>query len=38
MEIKIESTYKGTRILFAETAKKKRVLINRFYIVTPFLI
>ena len=29
MEIKIESTYKGTRILFAETAKKKRVLINQ---------
>ena len=29
MEIKLESTYKGTRILFAETAKKKRVLINR---------
>jgi len=28
MEIKIESTYKGTRILFAETTKKKRVLIN----------
>lgn len=29
MEIKIESTYKGTRILFAETAKKKRNLINK---------
>ena len=29
MEIKLESTYKGTRILFAETAKKKRSLINR---------
>jgi len=29
MEIKIESTYKGTRILFAETAKRKRNLINQ---------
>jgi histidyl-tRNA synthetase len=29
MEIKIESTYKGTRILFAETAKQKRQLINQ---------
>jgi histidyl-tRNA synthetase len=29
MEIKIESTYKGTRILFSETAKKKRTLINK---------
>lgn len=29
MEIKIESTYKGTRILFGDTAKKKRVLINK---------
>lgn len=29
MEIKIESTYKGTRILFTETAKKKRNLINK---------
>lgn len=29
MEIKIESTYKGTRILFAESAKNKRTLINR---------
>ena len=28
MEIKIDSTYKGTRILFAETAKSKRVLLN----------
>ena len=28
MEIKLESTSKGTRILFAETAKKKRSLIN----------
>jgi histidyl-tRNA synthetase len=30
MEIKIEnSTYKGTRILFGETAKSKRVLLNQ---------
>lgn len=29
MEFKIESTYKGTRILFAETAKQKRKLINQ---------
>lgn len=29
MEIKLKSTYKGTRILFAETAKRKRVLINK---------
>jgi len=29
MEIKVESTYKGTRILFSETAKKKRTLINK---------
>jgi histidyl-tRNA synthetase len=29
MEIKIELTYKGTRILFSETAKKKRTLINK---------
>ena len=28
MEIKINSTYKGTRILFAQTAKAKRALIN----------
>jgi len=28
MEIKIDSTYKGTRILFAQTAKAKRALIN----------
>lgn len=28
MEIKIDSTYKGTRILFAETAKSKRTLLN----------
>lgn len=29
MEIKIDSTYKGTRILFADTAKRKRQLINK---------
>lgn len=29
MEIRIDSTYKGTRILFAETAKTKRQLINQ---------
>jgi histidyl-tRNA synthetase len=29
MEIKLESTYKGTRILFAETAKKKRSILNK---------
>ena len=28
MEIKLETTYKGTRILFSETAKKKRILLN----------
>ena len=28
MEIKIDSTYKGTRILFAEKAKSKRTLLN----------
>ena len=28
MEIKISSTYKGTRILFGDIAKKKRALIN----------
>lgn len=28
MEIKLRSTYKGTRILFAESAKKKRKMIN----------
>ena len=28
MEIKLKSTYKGTRILFADTAKRKRVLLN----------
>jgi histidyl-tRNA synthetase len=28
MEIKLESTYKGTRILFNESAKNKRRLIN----------
>jgi len=29
MEIKLDSTYKGTRILFAQTAKAKRALINQ---------
>jgi len=29
MEIKIDSTYKGTRILFGETAKSKRSLLNK---------
>lgn len=29
MEIKLESTYKGTRILFAETAKTKRTILNQ---------
>jgi histidyl-tRNA synthetase len=29
MEIKLESTYKGTRILFAESAKQKRSVLNR---------
>ena len=29
MEIKASNTYKGTRILFAETAKKKRDLLNQ---------
>ena len=29
MEIKLDKTYKGTRILFKETAKKKRLLINK---------
>ena len=29
MEIKINSTYKGTRILFGEKAKKKRDIINK---------
>lgn len=29
MEIKLKSTYKGTRILFADTAKRKRVLLNK---------
>ena len=29
MEIKLESTYKGTRILFAESAKRKRDLLNK---------
>jgi histidyl-tRNA synthetase len=29
MEIKTSKTYKGTRILFADSAKNKRVLINK---------
>ena len=29
MEIKTELTYKGTRILFKETSKLKRNLINK---------
>jgi len=29
MEIKLKSTYKGTRILFADKAKTKRVLLNK---------
>lgn len=29
MEIKLNSTYKGTRILFADKAKSKRVLLNQ---------
>jgi len=29
MEIKLESTYKGTRILFAESAKRKRRVLNQ---------
>ena len=29
MEIKLESTYKGTRILFKESAKSKRTLLNK---------
>ncbi len=29
MEIKLESTYKGTRILFGDLAKKKRDIINK---------
>ena len=29
MEIKLESTYKGTRILFANKAKQKRDLLNK---------
>ena len=28
MEIKLDSSYKGTRILFKETAKKKCQLLN----------
>lgn len=30
MEYKIEGTYKGTRILLKETAKKKRIILNTF--------
>jgi histidyl-tRNA synthetase len=29
MEIKLDTTYKGTRILFAESAKRKRVILNK---------
>lgn len=29
MEIKLDTTYKGTRILFAETAKQKRKVLNQ---------
>jgi histidyl-tRNA synthetase len=29
MEIKLDSTYKGTRILLSETAKSKRILLNQ---------
>lgn len=29
MEIKLQSTYKGTRILFAESAKNKRIVLNK---------
>ena len=29
MEIKTQNTYKGTRILFGDTAKNKRVLLNK---------
>lgn len=29
MEIKLENTYKGTRILFAELAKRKRGILNK---------
>jgi histidyl-tRNA synthetase len=29
MEIKLDSTYKGTRILFSEKAKSKRILLNQ---------
>lgn len=30
MEYKVEGTYRGTRILLKETAKKKRVILNTF--------
>ena len=29
MEIKLKNTYKGTRIIFAETAKRKRTILNQ---------
>lgn len=29
MEIKLKNTYKGTRIIFGETAKKKRTILNK---------
>ncbi len=29
MEIKLKNTYKGTRIIFAETAKRKRIILNK---------
>jgi len=38
MEIKLENTYKGTRILFAESAKRKREILSNFAIkhgITP---
>lgn len=31
MEIKLESTYKGTRIIFGDLAKKKRDILNKMY-------
>ena len=30
MEYKVDGTYKGTRILLKETAKKKRIILNTF--------
>ncbi len=32
MEIKLESTYKGTRILFADSAKRKREILNKMIV------